>query len=59
MAGPGRRRVDFQQRIFRREQLSDNLFALDDEEPRVLAVLFLAQGAETGEVGLGQRHGAT
>jgi hypothetical protein len=47
------------QRIFRGQQLADDLLALDDKEARGFAVLLVAQVAEAGELGFRQGHGAS
>ena len=54
---PGARGVDFGEGEIRREQFGDDFFALDDEEAKGLAGLFLTQGAEALEGSFG-RHRA-
>ena len=51
---PGRRRVDFEKREVRREQLTHHFLSFDDEEPERFAILFLPERTKTLKLGLGQ-----
>ena len=49
--------VNFEQGKIGREEFPDDFFALDHEEARGFAMLFFAQLAQAGNLGLGERHG--